>query len=458
TVLGTTVVDDLATTTTRYGAPNTGLGFLLWRGDGTPIFGSFRLVADQTTPSELLGRDEFPGFLVSADQSIAGMHDPAAEAQLRGAQSLAELKLLPSDSVVPRDLVDAFMVQWRETSSSRTADGTGTYEVTWYDDPFGVVRGFVLNLANPAATEAEVQAALSRRPPVTVGRTDVETATLIGVEQADLVASKLPLTVHNVTFDRPVDVAMIRRSSNRLVLGSGPDTISVGVQPDQWIPGDALTFLEDVVEDSTALDPASGTTGVVLGPDGRPLQRSRRAVTFSRAVLGCDAVRESCNPVVQTTAGATGYDPFRTGDRTRFGYHVGFTPASEVTIDVTAATTGEAITAVTDSTLAQIRVVPNPFVVYSLYQPSFGEPRLLFTHVPPRGTLRIYTIAGQFVQQITWEPADLEGDGDLFWNLTSRDGAVVAGGLYLWALSAPSNPSAPASTPVQAKGKFVIVR
>jgi hypothetical protein len=67
-------------------------------------------------------------------------------------------------------------------------------------------------------------------------------------------------------------------------------------------------------------------------------------------------------------------------------------------------------------------------------------------------------VNAQLVQQITWEPADLEGDGDLFWDLRSREGIDIASGLYLWAVTAPSNPNDPGSAPLQARGKFVIIR
>jgi len=148
----------------------------------------------------------------------------------------------------------------------------------------------------------------------------------------------------------------------------------------------------------------------------------------------------------------------RNGDETRFAYYVGFTPTTEYRFDVIPAVTGAQITAVTDSALRLIRVVPNPFVLYSAYQSSVGEARLVFTHMPPTGTLRIYTVAGQLVQQITWEPDDFAGDGDLHWDLRSLGGLEVASGLYLWALTAPSDPSDTASPALQARGKFVIVR
>jgi len=457
---GTSTVGNIVTTTTRYGAANTGLGFVLARADGTPIFGSTTLEADEATPAELLSRDEYPGFVVDADQTVAGTHNQNAEAQVRGQQSLDEQNLFPSDSVVPRGLVNSFMVQWRETSATRpnTADGVGTYEATWADDPFGVERGFVINKTNPAATEAEVRATLAARTLPTTGLTDAETAALLNVDQTDLVPVKVPFTLRNVTFGRDVQVAMTRRVSNRLLLGNGIDTVSVEIQEDQWIPGDRLYLIEDIVEDSTAAPPPAGTGGVILDGSGQPVQRTRRAATFTQAVFGCNSVREPCNPVLQTTPGATGYDPFRPGDITRFAYYVGFKPTTEYAFDVIAASTGSAITAVTDSALKLIGVVPNPYVVYSAYQTTAAEGRLMFTGLPSQGTLRIYTVAGQFVQQIAWTADDLQGDGDLFWNMRTREGIDVASGLYLWVVTTNSNPTDPNSAELQARGKFVVIR
>jgi len=247
-------------------------------------------------------------------------------------------------------------------------------------------------------------------------------------------------------------VAMFRRASNRLVLGTGTDTLSVAVPADVWLPGDTLQLLETIQEDSTTLD------GLVLDAEGQPVQRTRRAVTFARAVLGCDTPRLRCNPVLQRTPGATGYAPFHAGDRTEFAYYVGFQPTDSVVFDVIPPVRGRAIPAVTDSALALIRVVPNPYLLFSAYQTSPDQPRLLFTHVPPQGTLRIYTVAGQFVQQITWVPADLEGEGDLVWNLTTRYGETVASGLYVWVLTAPREPSNPTGGAVTVRGKFVVIR
>jgi hypothetical protein len=444
------ILGDTVRTMTWYYAP----AFLVVGPEG-PIFGSRDLVGSQATPSAALTGPGSPGFSISADNTVATAFNPDGERQVRGPLSLAAAGLGTADTVVDRAVVDASTVQWLETWARRPrlTDGTGRYEVTWRDDPFGLAEGLALVSADPAATRAALLAALDARVTAAVASTDAETATLLGLAQTDLLPARLPFTVRNVTFDRPVTVAVPRRSDSLIVLGSGEDTVSVTIPGDTWVPGDGLAFIEDVVEDSIH----SGSQ-LLLDSLGHPIRRTRRAVTFSAAFLGCATPRARCNPLTDGEPGATGYTPMHDGDRTEFEYYAGFPETGAFTFDITGAVAGAAITSVTDSMLRQIRVVPNPFVVYSTYQSSLQQGRLVFAHMPPTGTLRIYTVAGQLVQQITWEPADLEGDGDLFWDLTTRGGLDVASGLYLWVLTAPSDPTNPASAPLRARGKFVIVR
>jgi hypothetical protein len=444
-----TTIGDTVRTTTWYYA----LSFLLL-GPGGPAFGSRQLTGADATPLAAFETPLFPGFTITADNTRATAFNPAGERQVRGPLALSSGGLPASDTVVGRAVVDQSMVQWQEALVWRltAADGTGRYEITWQDDPFGLVQGLTLDSADPNGTRAALLQALGDRATAAVTRTDSTAAALLGMDQVDLGTFALPFTIWNRTFDRPVTVAAPRRPSNRLLLGSGADTITVEIPDEVWVPGDALALLEDIREDSVR-----GQL-LILDSLGRPIQRSRPAVAFSRAILGCHTPRLTCNPLRDGSPGATGYTPMHAGDRTEFEYYAGFPETGAFTFDVRAAVAGSAITAITDSALRLIRVVPNPFVVYSSYQSSLEEPRLVFTHMPPTGTLRIYTVAGQFVQQITWGPEDLEGDGDLYWNLGTREGGVVAGGLYVWALTAPSNPNDPASAPRQARGKLVIVR
>jgi hypothetical protein len=437
-----------------------GLGYVLVGPDG-PVYAGLDLTGSNATPTEAFSRPDFPGFTVTVDNGLAGSFNTNGEAQVRGAASLAELSLAPEDTVVPRALVNNFMVQWLENAATRAGPG-GIYEVSWRSDPFGTQDGFFMNRSNPAATEAEVWASLEARPAADTGLTDPATAALLGGGQ--LVPAVLPFTVRNVSSQRDVQVAMRPRTNDRMRLGFGADTISIQLPPDQWVPGDDLYFIEDVTQEKRT------DAGLVLAA-GQPVDTTIRTVTFTRAVLGCNTGTEvltsRCNPLSPGQLGAHGYNPMRDGDLTRFEYYVGLDAEAEYAFDVVPAVAGDSIRLVTDSAMALIKVVPNPFVIYSQYQSSLDQSRLLFTGVPPRGTLRIYTVAGQFVQQVTWEPDDLsyepipgsaQNDGDLFWNLQTREGIDVASGLYLWVITAPSDPTNAASAPVQARGKFVVIR
>ena len=105
-----------------------------------------------------------------------------------------------------------------------------------------------------------------------------------------------------------------------------------------------------------------------------------------------------------------------------------------------------------------VRVVPNPYIMFSKWQvasTSLNDARLLFTHLPPRGVIRIYTVSGQFIQQLTWEPEDLAGNGDLFWDMRTREGTDIAGGLYIFLVSA-DNPAD--GKRLQKTGKFAVIR
>jgi hypothetical protein len=432
------------------------LGYVLVGPDG-PIYGGGgdQLRGSNATPTEAFTRSAFPRFVVSTDQSLAGSFNTNGERQLRGAASIAELGLSAEDTVVPRNIVNGFMVQWLENVATRASDA-GVYEVTWRSDPWGTQRGFTMNRANPAATEAEVAAALTGRPVAATGLTDAATAALLGVPLTDLVPIAIPFTIRNVSSQRDVQVAMRTRTNDRLRLGFGADTISVQLPADQWAPGDDLYLIEDVTQEKRT------GVGLVLDASGQPVDTTISTASFTRAVLGCnpggEVLTNRCNPLASGQLGAHGYNPMRDGDRSRYEYYVGSDATSEYQFDVVPAVAGSAIRSVTDSAMALVKVVPNPYVVFSQYQTSLTEGRLLFTGVPPTGTLRIYTVAGQFVQEITWTPDDLVNDGDLFWNLQTREGIDAASGLYLWVMTAPSDPADAASAPVHARGKFVIIR
>jgi hypothetical protein len=431
-----TVTATATGTTTEYvfGA----IGFSVFRGT-EPLFVSTTLTGSAATPAASFARADFPGFVVSANN-------------INATNFADEQTITPAGDTVSQANVNSFSVQWVDGSAVRAAGFVGSqYELSWLSDPFGLTRGLTLNLSNPSATEAELAAALSARPTGTIALTDAATATLTGVAATDLVAARMPFTIRNITTGKPVSLAMRARSSNTILLGSGLDTIRVALAATEWAPGDALILIDSVVTDSVV-------GGLVqLGAGGQPIPAPGRRVSFSTAILGCNTPRASCNPVAALTTGQTGYVPLEAGTRTRWHYTVGFRRDSRFSFDVTAPVTGTSIAQVTAAQLDSIRVVPNPFVIFSRYQNSqtggISESRVLFTHVPPSGTLRVYTISGQFAQQVTWTAADLNGNGDLFYNLRTREGTDLASGLYIWVITTNVG-----GRTLTKRGKFVVIR
>ncbi len=92
--------------------------------------------------------------------------------------------------------------------------------------------------------------------------------------------------------------------------------------------------------------------------------------------------------------------------------------------------------------MARIKVVPNPYVAGNALEPrqlfsnERGERRLLFTHLPPRATIRVYTLRGELVDTIKHDGGDAL-DGTATWDLRSRDNLEIAYGVYLYHVDAP---------------------
>jgi hypothetical protein len=189
-------------------------------------------------------------------------------------------------------------------------------------------------------------------------------------------------------------------------------------------------------------------------------------LAFDPFVLGCTTnsvpSRLTCNPLSLGTRAATGYLPYEPGWTTAIEFSRGFDLFSEVQLTATATVTeGPALT---EEELNRVHVVPNPYIVQSVYDnvdaARVGTSRIRFVNMPSQGLLRIYTVSGQLVQQLTWTAADLiaagEGriHGDLPYNLRSREGLELGTGLYIYVLT-PTGPNANGQV---TRGKFVIIR
>jgi hypothetical protein len=174
-------------------------------------------------------------------------------------------------------------------------------------------------------------------------------------------------------------------------------------------------------------------------------------VTWTSAVLGCPD-RSTCNPV--TGPGQDGYVTIRSGMTHEVYYANALTGESRFDFDLMAATLGTDIEPLSGNALDAVKVVPNPYIMYSVYEQETGTRRIMFTNLPPEGRIRIYTASGQFVQEMNWGPEDLMGNGDLFYNLRTVEDNEMSAGVYLYLVEA----TGPTGGNAKKLGKFIIIR
>lgn len=86
------------------------------------------------------------------------------------------------------------------------------------------------------------------------------------------------------------------------------------------------------------------------------------------------------------------------------------------------------------SELVKIRVVPNPYLVSSIYEPEFGELRreplrqIQFVNLPPECTIYIFTIDADLIKTIEHNATN----GTETWDLRTEGGRELAAGMYIY--------------------------
>ncbi len=97
--------------------------------------------------------------------------------------------------------------------------------------------------------------------------------------------------------------------------------------------------------------------------------------------------------------------------------------------------------------LDDIKVVPNPYIVRNAWEPSRDYSRIAFTHLPDKCTIRIYTIAGDLLQTLEHESAELDGNEN--WDLLTKNNQKIAAGIYIYHVESDYG---------EKIGKFAVVR
>ena len=129
-------------------------------------------------------------------------------------------------------------------------------------------------------------------------------------------------------------------------------------------------------------------------------------------------------------------------------YAIRFLKPWTATDSVTFTVAGQKIVdqALLKTKMADIRVVPNPYVASNLMEPSVVNKwlnqrrRLLFTNLPERCTIKIFTVSGVLVRELR-APDDAvtsfggfgqTNTGLLHWDMLTSEGLEIAAGMYFY--------------------------
>jgi hypothetical protein len=140
------------------------------------------------------------------------------------------------------------------------------------------------------------------------------------------------------------------------------------------------------------------------------------------------------NPRLKT-AGAS----FRNGDVfTIYPYTVtrpNVTAGNPLFYDVTtqAAVIGSSEVARDNGSLADVKVVPNPYYGANSQETSISGRFLTFTRLPKECTIKIYTINGDMIKIL----AKNDNNATMLWNMTNLENVPVASGMYIALVDAP---------------------
>ncbi len=103
--------------------------------------------------------------------------------------------------------------------------------------------------------------------------------------------------------------------------------------------------------------------------------------------------------------------------------------------------------AVSTNNLDRVRVVPNPYIVASMWEKG-NERQVQFIHLPERATIRIFNSAGELVRTLEHDATRSAAPSIEKWDLKNYNQQLVAPGLYFYHVSSAKG---------ETTGKFIIV-
>ena len=101
------------------------------------------------------------------------------------------------------------------------------------------------------------------------------------------------------------------------------------------------------------------------------------------------------------------------------------------------------------SSLDNVYTVPDPYIVTNAWEVNEFGKRLMFSNIPSRCTIRIYTTIGEHVDTIE-HGEDVPGDGFAFWDMRTRNDQFIAPGVYLYHVETPEGD--------ETTGRFLVIK
>lgn len=426
--------------------------------DGRPIYVTDSIPGGgDLTPAVTMARPDFAGAMLSLNTFALSASSPNSTVWRAPGIPVLRGNVWPT-------------ISW-QTGTQRDSLAFSRYRIEFTDSEFGKLAPFKFDPRNPQALRDRYAESLAGRGIADNTVNDTATVRVLNaaLNRTNLTADSLallslPFTVKNLRFgNRQVRLAALKSSvPATALLGLGGDTLRVNVPAGKWIPGTDLYFIESLPTyryDTLQVSPL--VRRVRRLANGDPDTTSTLRVTWGPARLGC-GTPVTCNPIEGFAS--SGYTMAGPGMQYDLQWFAPVRGLQSLEFELLPERAGGQVVAVPTSDLKNVRAVPNPYIMYSEYEQTPGIKRMMFVGLPPKGTLRIYTASGQFVQQITWVESDLEKNcrattttteciatGDLTWNLRSHENKEIGPGFYMFVVS----------TDVGGKkdriGKFVVI-
>jgi hypothetical protein len=102
----------------------------------------------------------------------------------------------------------------------------------------------------------------------------------------------------------------------------------------------------------------------------------------------------------------------------------------------------------TRTDLSRVHTVPDPYYVRSAFELGPSNKVLRFVNLPNQAVVRIFTLNGTLVRVLTHD--DIQGGGELSWDLRNRNNQFVASGVYFFVVEGPDGKTH--------TGKFTVVQ